>query len=307
MILLNKKTFENAKDYIEDNARDLEKAMFKDRFVSSSDDDVLRSLRKYQNRDGGFGNALESDFRLPLSSPMSTSKAFNIIMDHDSSSVALPMIIGGIKYLESTYDKDRVGWFSVPKEVNDYPHAFWWAYDENTKMTMIDNSWGNPSADIIGIIYRYREHTTILDINSLIVHAIEYFKAKKEYNSQHEVYCFINLQRSLPENLANSLDGALTRAVGEQVCYDIGKWDTYESRPLDYVKSPESRHYGIPNDKIDINLDYIIKELESNGYISPNWDTSGYEEGLRPAITEWNGTLTLRALMLLDNFKRIEK
>jgi len=307
MRILSKLAFKNAGDFIGGNARGLERSIFNDRFASGCDDEVLRELKKYQNIDGGFGNALESDFRLPLSSPMSTSKAFEIIRGHEDSSLALPMTIAGIKYFEATYDHGRLGWYAVPKEVNEYPHAFWWTYDEETKMTMIDNSWGNPSADIIGIIYRHREHSTVLDISSLVVHAIEYFKAKKGYDSQHEVYCYISLQDSLPDKLAKSLDGPLTRAVGEQVCYDMKKWDTYEPRPLDYVGSPEHRHYGIPPEKIDINLDYIARELEVDGHISPHWDTSGYGEGLREAIIEWEGVLTLRALIALDNFKRIEK
>lgn len=307
MLTLSSEAFKRASDYVMGNARELERSLIMDRFVSPCDEDVLRALSKYQNKDGGFGNALEPDFRLPLSSPMSTSKAFEIIKAHDGPTMAQPMIISGIRYLENTYNDDRKGWYAVPKEVNDYPHASWWSYDEKTSMTVIDNSWGNPSADIIGVLYTYREHVNFLDINSLVSYAIDYLKKKESFSSQHETYCFINLQKSLPERLSKSLDGPLTRAVSEQVCYDVARWAGYEPRPLDFVNSPDARHYGIPNERIDENLDYLVRALECNDHISPHWDTSDYVGGLRVAINEWKGNLTLRALVALDSFSRIEK
>ena len=55
--------------YITENCRLLEKKLFDYHFKGASTKDVIFALKLYQNEDGGFGQGLESDFRLPDSSP----------------------------------------------------------------------------------------------------------------------------------------------------------------------------------------------------------------------------------------------
>ncbi|MFW6002370.1 MAG: hypothetical protein ACOCQD_03440, partial [archaeon] len=127
---LTKSTLDEAKHLIEKEGRKLEKYRFKNFFQKSSEDRVEEELRTYQNEDGGFGNALEPDFRLPDSSPLATSIGLRYLEEVDTTLTSENMIESAIRYLEQTLDKDRKGWFSVPKKVNQYQHTWWWHYDE---------------------------------------------------------------------------------------------------------------------------------------------------------------------------------
>ena len=58
------------KDFIWNNARSLERAIFARRFCAGSGKRILEILRNDQNPDGGFGHALEPDLRAPDSQPL---------------------------------------------------------------------------------------------------------------------------------------------------------------------------------------------------------------------------------------------
>ena len=122
---------DRAYKYIKENCEDLYIFLFEYYFFNGSSDDVLEELKKYQNEDGGFGHGLEPDFLLPLSSPMATTIAFQILNSLDY--IDEKMVKKSVNYLDRTFDKDRMGWWSVPPEVNDYPHAPWWNYDLEAK------------------------------------------------------------------------------------------------------------------------------------------------------------------------------
>ena len=68
-----------AKQYITTNARPLDKALFEFEFNNGSPQTVLDILKTYQNDDGGFGNALESDLRMNESSVLATTVALQYV------------------------------------------------------------------------------------------------------------------------------------------------------------------------------------------------------------------------------------
>lgn len=74
-----KNLFERAEEFIWQNARLLERRLFDFHFRSGSSQAVLSALRAYQNKDGGYGNALEPDIRCPESQPVPTQHALEIL------------------------------------------------------------------------------------------------------------------------------------------------------------------------------------------------------------------------------------
>ncbi len=306
MLKLKRSTFDNIADLIESNARPLEVHRFKNRFKNGAEEKVAERLAHYQNDDGGFGNDLEPDFRLPNSSPLATSIAIRYLKNVDSVLPAQGMLEDAIAYLERTFDEERNGWFAVPKEVNEHPHTFWWHYDEDTEMTMIDKNWGNPTAEIIAYMYRYRNYTDLIDTEKLIDDAILNLREKEEFNSDIEIYCYIHLYQEIPRDKKQLLEKHISRAVEQLVVYDEDRWNEYVPTPLDFVPHPELPNYGIPEEKINDNLDFIINQLESKHILEPSWDTSIYEGEMKPAYDEWKGILTLKALKRLDNYDMIE-
>ncbi len=176
-------------------------------------------------------------------------------------------------------------------------------------MTIIDKNWGNPSAEILAYLYKYKECLNELDINYLIEYAVQYIENKTKFESENELFCYIKLFEVLPEELKNKLKNRIADGISQVIEYDRAKWGEYVPLPLDFVPSFEKERFGIKSYKIDENLDYYIELIEGNngGLINPPWGDSFYQDSLKPAYDEWKGVLTLKILKRLDNYNRIDK
>ncbi len=304
---LTNSTFKELEANIKQYGRKLEKLRFENRFRNGFEEKVAEELEKYQNDDGGFGNALEPDFRLPKSSPLATSIGIRYLSKVDTPLESQNIIKSAVRYLERSYDEGRKGWFAVIKEVNNYPHGWWWHWNENDEMTIIDKHWGNPSAEIIGYLYKYRNYTNEIDVDRLIEHAIKHIREKEKFESENEIYCFIHLYEEVSRSNEKRLKKHISRAIEQVVVYDEDKWREYVPKPLDFVDDPNKANFGISKDKIQRNLEFLIKKLEEEKVLTPNWETSVYEGDFKQAIDEWKGILTLEALKVLDNYGLIEK
>ncbi len=73
---LSKEAFARAIEFIHKEARLLDRSLFDYLFEGGPRESIRDELSKFQNSDGGFGNALEPDFRQKASSPMATSVGF---------------------------------------------------------------------------------------------------------------------------------------------------------------------------------------------------------------------------------------
>lgn len=304
--LANKYLFK-VEDYLIKNCRLLEKKLFDYHFKEANSNKVLFALNLYQNKDGGFGQGIESDIRLPDSSPMASSIGMRILDELNSSKEVKKRIKKTIKYFETTFDNKRKGWFAVPKKVNDYPHTPWWHFQKDKNMTLIDQNWGNPSVEIIAYLYKYREFVNSLDVDQLVNHAIDYINNKNEFNSENEVYCYIKLYKTLPDNYKIKIKSSLLKAVSELVELNEEKWREYVPLPLNFVTHPDDEYFNIKEDKVEANLDFYVKLIENNTIIKPPWSEEYYKGQLEIAYEEWKGVLTLKALKILDNFNRINR
>ena len=66
---------DKAKQFIMENARAYERALYRYIFQNGSKDSVIKELRQYQNSDGGVGHGLEADNWNPNSNPIATNDA----------------------------------------------------------------------------------------------------------------------------------------------------------------------------------------------------------------------------------------
>ncbi|MBM7585149.1 hypothetical protein JOC86_001691 [Bacillus pakistanensis] len=303
---MSRERFEEAGEFIKRNGRSLEAECFRFLFEKGKADTVIAETVKYQNEDGGFGHGMESDFRLPLSSPLATSVGLRHLVTVGGNE-AETSIRKAIQYLEKTYDVDRKGWFAVSKEVNDYPHTPWWHFNEKEGLTVIDYSWGNPTAEILAYLYQNRQFVHMLNIDDLVITAISKLENKVDFQSEHELYCYVKLHEVLPNELKNRLEAPLKKGVQQLIQLDESKWNEYVPTPLDFVKNPAQNDFGIPTEKIEKNLDFLLEELVEKGKISPSWGKSFYGEGFENAYEEWQGVLTLDALIILAHFDRIDE
>lgn len=301
---LIKSQIETAEEYINTYCRPLEQKRFSCLFRNGDTGDVYRELEKFQNADGGFGNGLEPDFLLPDSSALATSLAFQFLDEiPDNNNDIVKQAIG---YLEQSYLPNRKGWLAVPKEVNNYPHAEWWNWDFARQQTVIDQNWGNPTAEIIGYLYKHRNYLNELDIDQLTNNVIQYWNNKESFKSEHEVYCFIRLHKYLAPELAKRLEDQLILATKNLVSFDPDSWNRYTPQPLHFVDSPAHFLFNVVESGINDNLDYLVKSVDENGVWSPNWTWKQYEDEWKKTRTKWQGLITINNIKTLNSFGRTE-
>jgi hypothetical protein len=306
MNVLSSTAYETARRFVETLAPPVDRSLFEHHVRGDGEEDIAKALAAHQNPDGGFGKGLEMDFTYPGSSPMSTSVALQTLVEHDSAPGAREMARAAVRYLEQTYDTDREGWLALPRETKDYPHAPWWDVDANTGMCDIDNHWGNPSAEITGYLYRYRDLLETLDADDLIEAAISRLESITEYESFHEMFCFIRMARQMPPSVAAHMHSLISRAVSDLVSTDPAEWGEYVAKPLDFAPLPDSDRYGIGDAAVEANLDYLVEKLERDGCVSPTWEWAGYKDVWMAQKVKWVGALTSRALVTLKMFGRLD-
>lgn len=103
------RTFDKAKTFIYRNARPLDFVRWQYHFESGSKEAVLTALAVYQNKDGGYGHALEPDAWNPNSAPMQTWTATEILREIDFTDATHPIIQGILCYLASGQEFTGLG------------------------------------------------------------------------------------------------------------------------------------------------------------------------------------------------------
>lgn len=293
--------FNQAKDFIEQSARPLDQSLFKYYFEQQSSEKVLENLSFFQNSDGGFGHALEPDFRLSMSSPLATSVAFQYLNAINANSKH-PLIIGAIKYLENTFLEKFQGWKQVPPEVNKVPRAIWWNYDDEKANEYLQNHWANPSAEILSYLIKYSDPDRY---DSLLKHAVKMLKKQNGKLESHDFLCFLRLAQQVP-SAKEALIEELKKSLNYSIATSPDQWSGYGLRPYWVVNSPDSLFYCELEDIVSLNLDYEIENQQSDGSWIPFWSWMQYEKDWPEARQDWSGYLTVKLLKTLNNFNRIE-
>lgn len=305
---ISSEKFAEITDFFLNQTREIEKAQFHYIFLNGSAYQVCRVLKGYQNKDGGFGHAMEPDFRLPLSTPMATSIGLRILDSLAESPEKQAMITKTDSYLLESYNSSRNGWLAVPKEVNNYPHAPWWEYDPETKMSIIDKNWGNPTAEILAYLLKYK-HFFSSKIHNIIPEclskAISSIIEKEEFGSENEIFCYIHLYNNLDIINQDKLRPKISEAIKKLVIIDDSQWNNYVPQPVDFLSSPSSARFSFPEDHIEHNLDFLVEKLDTFGHFSPTWDFT-YPQDMQSVPKEWTGELTLKYLKILKNYDRID-
>jgi len=304
--ILSHEGFLRARTFLYTHARLLEQALFAWQFEGGLKQAVIDALADYQNADGGFGRALEADFRLEQSSPLATSVAFQVICllelpgDH-------PLVRGGIRYLVQTYDPGFGGWHAVPPAVNQAPHAPWWHYDEVEGKCAAETA-TNPTAEIAGYLHAYSAQipqSSLLD--EVTSNALQALAQTPDPMRMHDALCFLRLSGNLPSPQRALVLSRLRQALPSIISTRRGEWSTYVAQPLQFIDSPTSPLADLFMPDVEQNLDYRVDTQCLDGSWAPNWSWFGsFPETCLKTEIEWKGVLTLRTLRELAAFGRIE-
>ena len=295
-------SLEKISNYLDENARLIDLALFKHYFENGSAEDVLSELKTYQNDDGGFGNAIGSDLRFPHSTAIATWSGFQYIKELDVDS-SHEIILNAFNYLVNTYNEEICGWQILPPEVDDYPHAPWWDY----KTAIEHFSWANPNTEILGLLIKYGSKDVFGNIIvSMKEKALEHIH-KVDPSDFHDVFNYKALYELCNDELRSSLKELVEKLILNAVTTDSSQWGNYVATPLKFIASPEDPFIHLFDEQtIQKNLDYLESTIVDEDHWEPNWDWSGnYPEDWKKAKIEWSGHLTVKNLKILKDFSRL--
>ena len=267
-------------------ARLLDRLRFAYLFLTGQRDPVLSALRAYRNPDGGFGNALEPDFRGPVSQPVTVASALEILDGVDA--LGDPMVGPALDYLSTVTAPDGGLPFVLPS-ARDYPRAPWWEPQGDDPPGSLF-----PTAAIAALLYKHQvDHAWVDAATGFCWRRIESVGSTDSYE----------MRAVLP-----FLDHAPDRPRAEEAFFRIGP-KIFEQElvaldpeapgevhtPLDFAPYPESLARGLFEDRvIEVHLDALAAAQQEDGGWTFNWP----EWNLATTL-EWRGFMTVRALSIL--------
>ncbi len=299
MSMISSRQLQEIAAYLRRNARAVDLARFNFHFCNGDTSDVLAALAPYQNEDGGYGKAIEPDLRLPQSTAIGTLAAFQCIGEA-APDPANEILTRGLNYFISTYDRARNGWAIIRPEADGHPHAPWWDYAG----AMNHFGWGNPSAEILGLLIKYRH---VVDAGSIIDAVKERACARIneiDPSSFHEVLNFNALYCHADDELKSKLEDPLRQLVRNAACTSPDEWKSYVAPPLKFIASPDDPFIDLfMAELIEKNLEFIAGGIVGGDHWEPNWDWGDcYPEAWATAKQEWSGYITVANLLTLKNF-----
>ena len=296
---MKKLSLDQAHNYIRKFGRPLEKELFNFHFTNEGDSKkVISELEKFQNSDGGFGNALEADLRTDKSSALAISFALPILVDVGAKADS-EIVKGLINYLIKALDRENLRWEITTKETQNKPHAPWWAGDT---LSNFRGCFANPRGTILGCLANLEALPRELDC--VLEDTVSFFSSPPGKLTMHDIICGIDLVNSkIDEEFKERFRDKLLEATLEDVERDSAKWNEYSSWPIWFVPRPKSFAYEELKDLIQENLEIFAKsQLEDGSWAVPwSWEGSFPDEWAK-AEQEWKGVLIVKYLKAFKSF-----
>lgn len=295
-MILDKKA---AINFIKENARPVDLAVFEYFFEGKENKNVVEELRKYQNEDGGFGRGLEADCWNPNSSPIATNDALLTLYKTKAFDEAEDMINGILKYLYSheAFDEEKKCWQFAIESNKDYPHAIWWEKNGDGV------SGYNPTASLAAFVLCFGKRDAFYE--SMIKDSFQYLLETEELGAD-ALKCFLLSYSFLKEKGIedvvdlNAFRELIMSRIESSICKDTSKYGK------EYVPLPSDFFAGMFEEFMTDSIKELAKaeievldklQLEDGGFdISWDWCTE-YKEEFKKARDMWRPKLTIDKLL----------
>lgn len=293
-------SFERAQTFLHTHARSLDQCLWAYYCGTGSAEAVLRELARYQNPDGGFGHALEPDFRLTASSPMATSVGLQYAHAVEANAHHA-LIIGAVEYLQRTYEPTHGYWPATFPDVNAEPHAPWWHLDNLSAPD--EATWPNPSAELIGYLHAYAERVDPAFLAQVTQRAHQNLQVSDPTPNLYNLMCWQRALPHLPLELQTEVRVYLQTLIGQLrplTPEKLGEVQVYWLAP-----SPQAPFAQLAPEEVHDLLEWEIVQQAADGGWWPRWQWGQYPEVWAIARQEWAGKLTvdcLRALQLFGKY-----
>jgi len=287
------------------HGRPLDLARYDYHFDQGNKDRVVELLSAYQNDDGGFAHGLESDCWNPISSPVQTWTATEIIHEIGGLDPSHQMVQGILRYLASgKYMVNRRWMFAVPSN-NDYPRAVWWNYQSDEKSTEDYN----PTASLIAFILLYSPEDSQLYRESLLMgqEAVDDL-IRRGKSEMHELYNYITLynismQLGICWQHMDKFKELIISEMDRLIERDTKQWGkTYCCLPSHLIKDPRSIGADDYKSLIQEEASHLKESINDQGVWSITWNWQQYEQEFEVAKYWWQSELIIKNLLLIKKF-----
>ncbi len=279
---------DRAHDFIFKNARLLDRQLFTCLFGGGSQQAVLQALLAYQNPDGGFGNALEPDKRVPDSQPVDCEMAFHILEMIDSFDH--PCVLAACDFLQGISTPEGGVPCALPSVMN-YPHAGWWNTPPDPPASV------NPTAALAGMLLQHGVRHPWLDrAVPFCWQAI----AGNDSTEYHDLLPMITFLQHAPDSVRAQAElQRIRRRIEENhlICLDPNATG-YVHPPLDWAPTP--RHWArslFSDADLQADLDRLLSKQQEDGGWPISWTPVSQAVEL-----EWRGWKTVQALYSLREY-----
>lgn len=302
---LSARACRRAVDFIEREARPLDRALLAWEARVAEPEAVLRALDAFQNDDGGYGHALEPDLRLPDSSVVATTTGLAFLREIGAPA-SEPRVRRALGWLARTFDPDLDGWRMVPPAVDDHPHAgHWdWALHES-------GGWReehvNPGSLVLAFYWTWPELAPRGEAERLAALLPERFAACTPGPDALLAVQTLIATPGCPETLRKALRELVRERALAIVDRDPAHWSGYVPNPLKLAPSPGAPLGPVLREEAQVNLDWLLEHQDADGGWTPNWTWRGrYPDAWPEARAEWRGVLTRENLAKLRAWGRLE-
>ncbi len=293
-----------ARAFLWRNARPVDLARWQTHFEGGGKDAVLTALSFYQNEDGGFGHALETDAWNPHSSPIQTWAAAEILREINFTHSAHPIIQGILRYLYSGKDFNGHFWSNTVETNNDYPHAPWW--QTGSQSTSHHNY--NPTACMAGFILRFSPSGSALPElgRHIAKEAYGSFMAGDLLGDMHTAKCFVRLMEYAQDagNPAqmdlDAFRGKLIKQVSHILTRDTSLWQGgYVCKPSQFISGRDSIFFQENRELAEYECDFILGSQQEDGSWAVPWGWGAYEEEWSISKNWWKSDIIIRNMLYL--------
>ena len=282
---LTHEQFIKAKNYLLGSGRPLEQALFRHHLEDGPADEVLSALEKHQTDSGGFLDTGEGGPDHP--SPIGSTIAFQHLVDIGAGADCA-LVEAGIGYFLATYDREHEAW---PQTVEQ---------PEFLERDLPEH-WGNPSAEIVGYLWRYRELVPDDFLTQVTRVAMRNFRGLAVPVPGFADLCFVRCARFVPPQYRDEIIQKVRAGVRANLLLDHKKWATsYFIKPYWYAMTPQESLYALLRDEIESCLDVDVATQEPEGNFRLTFSVTGRAEHT------WKSIWTLEVLRVLKAYGRIE-
>jgi hypothetical protein len=296
-----------AEAFVRQQARPLDVALLEQGLGAAPAEPALVALSEFQNPNGGFGHGLEPDMQGPASTAIATSVALRLLL-RLGASARQPMVIGALDWLGETLDRERGVWWIVGADVNEAPHAPWWHWSAEAigSESLAGAKLGfvfNPSAELLGQLYAYRESAPADVIAVAEARLRREIASLDVIESAYDLKCAVRLAETpaAPPDLVADLDRLIRRSLAARDPAD-------EHGPaLDYAATPSSRYADAIAPQADAAIERLLAGQEADGGWGIFWDWSFVDAAAwTKCRRDSRGWATREALETLRAWGRIE-